>query len=469
MSISSIAIAKFDRHLIDRCQTNAPRYTSYPTSDRFSFDYDLPKYYNQITDGFVRSFDASKDEYISLYIHIPFCNTLCLFCACNKIITNDRSQLDTYIDYLQQEIDLYCKLIKMRLKVIQLHFGGGSPSWLSITQIDRIMHVVNKYFDLSQAQEIAMEIDPRHTDVQFIHALRKNGFNRISIGVQDLDLKVQRAVNRIQPYEQSKLILDGAKNLGFSSTNVDLIYGLPYQNLHTFTTTVEQIIKLSPDRIALFNYAHIPTTFMPQTRFKIESLPTPAEKLDILQMSVEKFTSAGYVFIGMDHFAKPEDNLALALTNGTLQRNFQGYSTFADSNMLAFGVSSIGFIGKSYYQNVKDMNSYYKHIDNGELPLFRGHILTIDDVLRKNIISQIMCQFKVDYENISREFEIDFATYFQIEISDLKQLEDLGLVKVNDKGFEVSSVGRFLLRNIAVIFDKYLRVTQDKKRYSQVI
>jgi oxygen-independent coproporphyrinogen III oxidase len=455
----------FDRDLIERCQTNAPRYTSYPTADKFNFDFTRKVQIEHIKSEFT----SKQQDPISLYIHIPFCNTLCLFCACNKIITNDRNKITAYLTYLEREIELYYKLIGRKLDVIQLHFGGGSPSWLSITELNQVMTLINKYFNLDHAREIAMELDPRHVTVEFVQALKNNGFNRISIGMQDLDPKVQKAVNRIQPYEQSKMVLDAARDLGFESTNVDLIYGLPLQTLDGFAATIDKTIELKPNRIALFNYAHIPNIFMPQTRIKEEDLPTASEKLDILQMSVNKFADAGYVFIGMDHFALPGDELAVALNNETLQRNFQGYSTFADTNMLAFGVSAIGFVGNSYYQNVKDLTGYYQTIDNAQLPILRGMVLTFDDILRRYVISQIMCQFKLNYETVADKFSIDFAEYFKSEINKLQDLEDLDLISLSGEGFIVTPKGRFLIRNVAVIFDNYYQKTINNKAYSKVI
>jgi oxygen-independent coproporphyrinogen-3 oxidase len=452
----------FDRELIDQCQTNAPRYTSYPTADRFHLDFTKKEQEQQLN-----IFATQKPEPISLYIHIPFCNTLCLFCGCNKIITNDRSQISQYLVYLEKELELYYQYIGRKLDVIQLHFGGGSPSWLSTDEVDLIMNLLRKYFNLDNAHEIAMEIDPRHTGAEFIACLNNNGFNRISIGLQDLDLKVQKAVNRIQPYEQSELVLNSAKSFGFKSINVDLIYGLPFQNLKQFSHTIDQIIKLAPDRIALFNYAHIPSMFMPQTRIKEEDLPKASEKLDMLQMSVNELVDSGYVFIGMDHFARADDELAIALKNGTLQRNFQGYSTFANTNMLSFGVSSIGFLGNTYYQNVKDTTSYYQFLDNKQLPILRGFMLDDDDVLRRYVISQIMCQFKLDYSLVEQKFKIDFYRYFAEQLVKISALEELGLLNISQSSFQVSQKGRFLIRNIAVVFDKYYKLQPNK--YSKVI
>ncbi len=457
---------KFDRKLVEKCQMNAPRYTSYPTADRFIYNFTEDIQKKQI-DKLVKS--LSYNEPISLYIHIPFCNTLCLYCACNKIITNDRNNITRYLDYLQREIELYFSLIGKQLDVIQLHFGGGSPSWLSNDEVSKIMDIIKKYFNLDMAKEVSMEIDPRHTSKEFIHCLKKNGFNRISIGLQDLDPKVQKAVNRIQSAESNLAVLDAAKECGFQSTNVDLIYGLPFQTLESFSNTIDQVIAMNPARIALFNYAHIPSVFMPQSRIHDADLPSADIKLDILTMSVDKLSQAGYVFIGMDHFALPADELSIALKNGTMQRNFQGYSTFADTNMLAFGVSSIGFLGDSYYQNVKDLDTYYSQIDSGALPVFRGILLNQDDLLRKYIIGQIMCQFYLNYAEIGSKFNLNFNQYFAYEIREIDRLVELNLINITPEGFKVTDTGRFLIRNVAVIFDKYYQQTKDSKRYSKVI
>lgn len=458
---------EFDRQLIERCQTNAPRYTSYPTADRFSLEFNRNTQLIQLA----KTFTSEFNQPISLYIHIPFCNTLCLYCGCNKIITNDRGQIARYLEYLAKEFALYGPLLNGRkLPVVQLHFGGGSPSWLSIDEVDQVMHLVHKYFDLTSASEIAMELDPRHVTDEFVEGLYNRGFNRVSLGVQDLDYKVQKAVNRIQPLEDTLRVLNKANELGFKSTSIDLIYGLPFQTVSGFAKTIETVIReIKPARIALFNYAHIPQLFMPQTRIKEEDLPNSSDKLTILQESVESLSAAGYKFIGMDHFALPDDELAIALENGTLQRNFQGYSTFADTHMLSFGVSSIGFVGNSYYQNVKDTESYYQSLENGKLPILRGLLLNDDDVIRRYIIQQIMCQFSLDYSVIEERFNLDFNSYFTNEILELDKIGELGLISLDTGGFNVSNKGRFLIRNVAMIFDKYLQQKKDLTRYSKAI
>ena len=456
----------FNRNIIEKFQVNAPRYTSYPTADKFNTDFNKILYIETVRKRFAND---SKLEPISLYIHIPFCNTLCLFCGCNKIITNDRSKIGKYLDYLEREIQLYFEIIQQKLNVVQLHFGGGSPSWMSIDELNRLMSILGKYFNLENAQEIAMEIDPRHTKNDFILALKQNGFNRISLGVQDLDVQVQKAVNRIQPLELTSDILNYARSIGFKSTNFDLIYGLPFQTVDGFSKTIDSIIELKPDRISLFNYAHIPSLFMPQTRISEADMPSASQKLDILQMSVNKLIEAKYVFIGMDHFAAFDDDLTKAYLNGTLQRNFQGYSTFADTNMLAFGLSSIGFINNSYYQNEKSLDAYYQSIENKEIPIVRGLKLDVDDLIRMRIIQNVMCQFRLDFKVIESSFDINFSEYFKDELIALEEIAKLGLINLYDSAFDVNDSGRFLIRNVAVIFDKYYRQVKDVTRYSKVI
>ncbi len=468
MAIMTTTNFIFDRELIEKCQTNAPRYTSYPTADKFNSSYTSETQLSQL--GKIDMKDISALDKISLYIHIPYCNTLCLFCGCNKIITNNRNNITTYIEYLEREIKLYRELLyNKKLSVIQLHFGGGSPSWLSEDEITQVMSIINENFDLTNVEEVAMEIDPRHCNESYIKNLKNIGFTRVSIGVQDFNYKVQKAVNRVQSFDESNVIIQSAKKYGLTSTNVDLIYGLPFQNVETFSETIDKIITMNPDRIALFNYAHIPSLTMAQTRIKEEDLPMASVKLDILQMSVQKLTEAGYMFIGMDHFALPTDSLAIALTNGTIQRNFQGYSTFADSNLLSFGLSSIGFIGDSYYQNQKDIKQYYELIDRKQLPILRGIVLTTDDIIRRFIIQEIMCKFGLDFIKIETLFTLKFNDYFTDELHDLIKLQDLDLIELAENNLRVTAKGQFLVRNVAVIFDKYYRNKIDNKQYSKVI
>jgi oxygen-independent coproporphyrinogen-3 oxidase len=447
----------FDIKLIKKYQVNTPRYTSYPTADKFNTNYNINTHNENLENILL------DDKNFSLYIHIPFCNTLCLFCGCNKIITNKREKITVYLNYLEKEMQLlYEKSKKNRINISQLHFGGGSPSWLSKEEITRLMNILNKYFNYSFADEIAIEVDPRHTNADYINNLKNIGFNRISIGVQDFNALVQKAINRIQPYELTRNVLQACKDMGFKSTSVDLIYGLPLQTLESFTNTIDQIIELKPDRISLFNYAHIPNVVMSQTRINEKDLPNGDVKLDILQISVNKLTQAGYIFIGMDHFALPNDPLALALNNGTMQRNFQGYSINANLNLLSLGVSAIGMINNNYFQNYKILEDYYRSLDNNLLPIYRGFSVSNDDVVRKYVIDSIMCQFKVDYKLIENKYNIDFCQYFVAELKKLDLLVADGLIKLVDNGFIVSERGRFLVRNVAVIFDKYYALNTSK-------
>ena len=455
---------EFDTDLIKRFQKNVPRYTSYPTADRFISNYDYQQHFLCV-EHFNNSF---LNNNISLYIHIPFCNTLCLFCGCNKIITNDKSTIKKYLLYLKKEIDLYIKLINKKLNVIQLHFGGGSPSWVDIDDMQSLMNYLKINFNLDHAQEISIEIDPRHCTQEYIHEIKKIGFNRISLGVQDFDYNVQKAVNRVQSFKQTKELIDAAKELSFNSINVDLIYGLPFQTIESFETTINKIISLKPDRIALFNFAHIPSIFMPQTRIKESDLPSADEKLKILQFSIIALNTAGYIFIGMDHFALPSDELSMALINKSLQRNFQGYSTFANTSMISFGLSSIGYLINSYYQNVKDLNTYYTMLDKKLLPILRGIKLTDEDILRKYIIEQIMCQFSLDYDHVRERFNINFKDHFPNEVLKMQEFEELGLINLHNNSMLITNKGKFLIRNIASIFDNYLS-TDKISKYSKSI
>ena len=458
-------IIEFDSELIKKCQKNAPRYTSYPTADRFTIEYNYKKHLLNIE----TYKNNILNDPISLYIHIPFCNTLCLFCGCNKIITNNKSSIKKYLVYLKKEIDLYMNLINKKLDLIQLHFGGGSPSWVDIDDLESLMIFLKNNFNFDKIKEVSIEIDPRHCSKEYIRQIKRLGFNRISLGVQDFDLKVQKAVNRIQTLDETKDIIDMAKELSFDSINIDLIYGLPFQTLSSFEQTIDKVITLKPDRIALFNFAHIPSIFMPQTRLNENDLPTADEKLKILQFSVTKLNSSGYWFIGMDHFALPTDELAIAALNKTLQRNFQGYSTFSDTAMISFGLSSIGYLINNYYQNVKDLNTYYTMLDNNVLPILRGVDLTYDDKIRKYVIEQIMCQYYLNYSKLNEKFNFNFKEYFNKELSNIEELQKLELVILSNDELIVTNKGKFLIRNIASVFDYYLNQDVVTKRYSKSI
>ena len=414
----------FDRTLIETLEGSGPRYTSYPTADRFHAGFGVGDYEHCLTQRTI----GANHRGISLYVHIPFCNTICYYCGCNKIITKDKARADAYLDYLEKEIALVAAKLGCREKVIQLHFGGGTPTFLSDEQLDRIMGVINRHFELLPEGEFSIEIDPRKVGRDTVLHLGRLGFNRMSVGIQDFDPAVQAAVNRIQSEEETLTVINAAREAGFKSISVDLIYGLPKQTAHSLESTVNKVLAMSPDRIALYNYAHLPSIFMPQRRINEADMPSAATKLDILQNSVQQLADAGYVFIGMDHFAKPGDELTRALEQGRLQRNFQGYSTHADCDMIGLGVSSIGKVGPCYSQNEKELDAYYAALDEGRLPVMRGMTLTQDDILRRSVIQSLMCRFSLSVEAIEQTFAIDFAGYFADELPKIREFQQMGLL-----------------------------------------
>ncbi len=456
---------EFDRELIERLDCSGPRYTSYPTADRFTDGFGARDYLHWLQQHRI----GQNNRAISLYAHLPFCNTVCYYCGCNKIITKDKSRADTYLDYLEKEVDLIAGALGKREKVVQLHFGGGTPTFLSDEQLERLMTLLKTRFEFLPEGEYSIEIDPRKVGRETVKHLAELGFNRMSVGIQDFDPRVQEAVNRVQSEEETLEVIDAARESGFRSVSVDLIYGLPLQTLESVMTTLDKVIAISPDRIALYNYAHLPTVFMPQRRINEAELPDAATKLDILQEAVKRLTDAGYVFIGMDHFAKPEDDLAVALRQGRLQRNFQGYSTHADCDMIGLGVSSIGKVGPCYTQNQKDLETYYADLDKGQLPVMRGMVLDQDDILRRSIIQSLMCRFALSVEATEQVFGINFADYFATELPQIRELQANGLVCFDGDFLMVEPKGRFLIRNIAMIFDKHLRERETRARYSKVI
>lgn len=456
---------EFDRALIEKLDGSGPRYTSYPTADRFTGEFGESDYRHWLKQRRI----GANSKALSLYAHLPFCNTVCYYCACNKIITKDHGKADIYLDYLEKEVKMVANALEQREKVIQLHFGGGTPTFLSDAQLERLMNILREHFEFLPEGEYSIEIDPRKVNRETIFKLARFGFNRISVGVQDLEPQVQQAVNRVQSLEETLVVIQAARDSGFKSVSVDLIYGLPHQTVDSVSRTIDQVIAIAPDRVALYNYAHLPTLFMPQRRINEADLPSASEKLDILQHSVEQLTAAGYVFIGMDHFAKPDDDLAVALRQGRLQRNFQGYSTYSDCDMLAFGVSSIGKIGPCYTQNQKDLESYYAALDAGHLPVMRGLMLDADDILRRSIIQALMCRFSLSFEAIEEIFNINFADYFAEELPKIRELHQMGLLHFDGDFLTVEPKGRFLIRNIAMIFDRHLRERETRARYSKVI
>ena len=458
---------EFDPDLIRRLDRLGPRYTSYPTADRFIEAFDAADYIAWAAKRNVGGFKRP----LSLYFHIPFCNTLCYYCACNKIITKDRSKADQYLQYLFKEIELQSRLFNTRDKVEQLHWGGGTPTFLSHAQIRELMWVTRENFNLvdDTIGEYSIEIDPRKVDETTVAVLREIGFNRISLGVQDFDPEVQKAVHRIQTEEETLRVVNAARREGFKSVSMDLIYGLPKQTVVGFNQTLKKIIAADPDRIALYNYAHLPAVFKPQRRINEADLPSPDAKLDILSISIKRLTEAGYIYIGMDHFAKPGDELVIAQRRGTLHRNFQGYSTHADCDLIGIGVSAISKIGPTYSQNYRTLDDYYDKLDMNTLPIMRGLELKQDDLLRRSIINGLMCHFELSIESIEIAYLVEFDRYFAQEIVELKTLQDLGLLKLDPQWITITPKGRLLIRNVCMVFDKYLRADQQSQRYSKVI
>lgn len=453
--------------LIKRYNKNGPRYTSYPTAASFEDSVDTQLYLQHV----LMSNELPVPPDISLYVHIPFCDTLCFYCGCNKIATKNRDRGDVYLDYVEKEAKLLKPYFDPDRLVTQLHWGGGTPTFLTQEQMSRLMTILSDNWNFSPTDErdFSIEIDPRSTTAEGIKDLYKLGFNRFSLGVQDVDADVQKAINRIQPLAMTKSILDACREVGAKSINIDLIYGLPLQTVETFSDTLDAIIELSPDRLSVFNYAHLPQMFSPQKRIKEEELPSSNTKLEMFHMIVEKLISAGYVYIGLDHFAKPNDELALALDNGTLQRNFQGYTTHADSDLISLGVSSISSLDGLMVQNEKDINTYYERLDNSDLPIARGVLLTEDDKIRRYIIQQLMCQNKVDLNDALSSYQLKGWSYFSREFELLKPMEEDGLVVVDASSVTITLKGRMLARNIAMVFDTRSQQKIAEQKFSKVI
>ena len=461
----------FDPELIKRYDKSGPRYTSYPTAVQFDDSFTIETYREWIEKSNELSRTLAEPKPISLYFHIPFCDTVCFYCGCNKVVTKDRSRSSPYVDRLCKEIEMQAALFDDNRSVTQLHWGGGTPTFLNSDEMRRLMDCTRKHFNLvgDDQGEYSIEIDPREADAEKVAVLRELGFNRMSLGIQDFNPQVQKAVNRIQSEEQTLAVLNAARAEGFRSVSVDMIYGLPFQTADSFRNTLDRIISVNPDRISVFNYAHLPELFKPQRRINEEDLPEPEEKLKILQLTIEHLQQAGYVYIGMDHFAKPNDELCLAQQDDTLYRNFQGYSTHADCDLVGLGITSISMVGDSYSQNVKSMDEYYELIDGGELSVYRGVDLSTDDVLRREVITRLICHFHLNMPRIEREFSVDFSEYFADELKDLKQFIDDGLLTLDDNEIMVQPEGRLLIRNICMVFDKYLREKQSSQRFSKVI
>jgi oxygen-independent coproporphyrinogen-3 oxidase len=454
----------FDPALIRKYDKSGPRYTSYPTAVQFHEGFGEAEYREQAVAS------NASGRPLSLYFHIPFCDTVCFYCACNKIITKNRRHAAPYLDHLHREIALQGALFDRNRPVTQLHWGGGTPTFISAEQMRELMRVTGEYFRLldDDSGEYSIEVDPRETDDHTIALLSELGFNRLSLGVQDFDPEVQKAVNRIQSREITLKTMDAARREGFKSISVDLIYGLPLQNVASFARTVDEIVAQSPDRISVFNYAHLPDLFKTQRQIDASTLPPPAVKLEILKTVIERLTQAGYVYIGMDHFAKPDDELAQAQQAGTLYRNFQGYSTHADCDLIGLGATSIGMVGDSYSQNLKVLEEYYARIAENRLAVFRGVRLDADDRLRQAVITDLICHFTLKFTAIERQYGIHFRDYFALELAELADMQADGLLALSETGIQVLPPGRLLIRNICMAFDRYLR-EQKQQRFSKVI
>ncbi|MBI5918769.1 MAG: oxygen-independent coproporphyrinogen III oxidase [Nitrosomonadales bacterium] len=463
--MSVLPALEVDLELIRRLDRNGPRYTSYPTADRFSKEFGPSNYASWLQK---RGGDANRSP-LSLYFHIPFCNTLCFYCGCNKVITKDFSKSEKYIQYVIKEMEMQAALMVTRQRVEQLHWGGGTPTFLTHEQMRDLMGATRRLFDLAGDGEYSIEIDPRKVGDDTIALLAELGFNRISVGVQDFEPDVQQAVNRIQSEEETLRVIKAARANGFQSVSIDLIYGLPKQTVAGFKRTLDKVIAADPDRLSIYNYAHLPTVFMPQRRINEADLPIAQVKLEILGLAVKTMTDAGYLYIGMDHFAKPADELAVAQREHRLHRNFQGYSTHSDCDLLALGVSSIGQVGATYSQNFRELDDYYAALDRGELPVMRGMELNNDDELRREIIQDLMCHFELDKARMERAWNIQFDSYFAVELGELADRVAEGLVELTPQTIRVTPRGRMLIRNICMAFDHYLRTKTEHARYSKVI
>lgn len=449
-----------DLELITKYSVPGPRYTSYPTAPHFTEAVTWPTLLESI-----RRNNATERE-LSLYFHLPFCQSLCWFCGCTTVVTHDQGKSAVYLEYLKKEVALLKPLLNPRRLVGQLHFGGGTPTFLRPDEIRALGELIHSNFKLADHAETGVETDPRGLTRDHLRALREIGFNRISMGVQDNNPVVQKAVHRLQPAELNATVVQWIREAGFQSLNIDLIYGLPHQTPESFGATLDQVLNWRPDRFAIFNYAHVP--WMKRAQRVLKVLPTPDQKLALLKATIEKLTSEGYVYIGMDHFARADDELAIAQKNKTLQRNFQGYSTHGGADIYAFGMSSISQTDSVYWQNHKELSKYYAALDAGQSPQVKGYVLTEDDKIRRQTIMRLMCDLALDYQSMSRLLGLDFAAYFAAELASLSDMEADGLLHRTTAGLTVTDLGRLLIRNIAMRFDAYLP-KETAARFSRTI
>ena len=459
--------APFSEDLIRRYDVSGPRYTSYPTADRFVEAFSETEYTQALV--LRKSGLASQKLPLSLYVHIPFCESLCYYCACNKIITKHHDRAAKYLHYLSREVNLHNSKLGLGQLVSQLHLGGGTPTFLTDVELHELMEMLRRNFSFTSGGEYSIEVDPRTVDAKRLDTLAELGFNRLSFGVQDFEPAVQKAVHRIQPAKQVFALVKAARERHFDSINVDLIYGLPMQSPESFDRTLAQINELRPDRIALYAYAHLPERFKPQRRIDSLELPSAASKVSMLSHSMDTLIKAGYVYIGMDHFALPNDSLAAAKRQGRLHRNFQGYSTQPDCDLIGLGVSSIGRIGATYSQNAKNLDDYYDHLDQNSFPVVRGLALSRDDLIRRAVIMALMCQGHVTFESIELAFLVDFKSYFASELEALAKLQEQGLVAVEAGCIQVTDMGWFFVRAIAMVFDKYLQTDRNRAKFSKIL
>ena len=453
--------------LLTKFDVPGPRYTSYPTADRFVEAFGEADYIQALEQR--RAGPAAMALPLSLYVHIPFCESLCYYCACNKIITKHHDRSAPYLRYLSREVDLHVARIGAGQAVSQLHLGGGTPTFFSDDELSELMAMLRRNFSLVPGGEYSIEVDPRTVTPERLRHLAQLGFNRLSFGVQDFDPIVQKAVHRIQPAEQVFALVAAAREIGFESINVDLIYGLPKQTPESFDRTLAQVAELRPDRIALYAYAHLPERFKPQRRIIAIDLPGAPNKVAMLARSLAAFEAAGYDYIGMDHFALPNDALAVAKRQGRLHRNFQGYSTQPDCDLIGLGVSAISRVGPCYSQNAKTLDEYYDALRSNQLPVVRGLALTRDDLVRRAVIMSIMCHGRLSYESVALAHLIDVRSYFAAEIEALEDLARDGLVTLSEDGLEVTPLGWYFVRSVAMVFDRHLRADRNRERFSKVI